>query len=780
MKKNLAVVGKNVIFSISRCPVTVSASFDVIARGSNPSNSGFFGRSVNIQGVQCNFCMMRSFGGVPLRQFLLPFSSLAAPILVRARDPSQLAVELMNAIDEGKLDIACRIYDQYLHMDGFPRKSVLSVLIVGLAESYDSHWLSKAYQLVESIFNKRKSELLEKDPLLYVAFLLSRYGLHVEASTMLRRLVEMAEFPPVTVWTVIIGQLAQTSEGALLAAELVLEFGYLFKDNRVDPRKKSNKPLLSMKPISETFHIALTGCLIFGLTKKGEQLIELMPRVGVRADGSLLIVMAQIFGKNGCIDELKKLKRHVNEANDIDVLQFRQFYDCLLSCHLKFNDLDSATGIVLEMLRRAKEAQKSLTAAKSVLNIMQNGCTDSSNGITQNQSNAAPQYFQKISDQHLSFKEFCKLKSSARFSYHVKDLLAYLSKEVGNQVKLVRSEHGILHPTEKLYAKLVRAFLDAGNITELANFLVKASKEEAPISNENSAIVQVINTLIHLELLEQAHDLLDEIRFNGIPVSSSVYCSLLKAYCKGNRILEITGLLKDAHKTGVQLDSSCYEALIQLRAHNQDISGALHLFNEMKGTGLKLKHLNREKLQVEFAGCDEASLMTELLEEIRDTREVNYGVHEWNSMIQFFCKKQLMVDAQKAFKKMRALGHFPNSQTFHSLVTAYAAIGGKYVEVTDLWGEMKLLHNSSSLEFDQELLDSLLYCFVRGGFFLRANEVINMMEARSMFVDKFKYRTLWLKYHRSLYKGKSPKIQTEAQHERREAALSFKKWLNIM
>lgn len=144
---------------------------------------------------------------------------------------------------------------------------------------------------------------------------------------------------------------------------------------------------------------------------------------------------------------------------------------------------------------------------------------------------------------------------------------------------------------------------------------------------------------------------------------------------------------------------------------------------------------------------NEADLTTRLVEEVRNGRMVDHSVHDWNNVIRFFCKKRLMHDAQKALNRMRTLGHVPNAQTFHSLVTAYAAIGGKYVEVTDLWGEMKVMANSRSMKFDQELLDSLLYCFVRGGFFLRAMEVIDMMEQSKMFIDKYKYKSLWLKYH---------------------------------
>lgn len=138
-----------------------------------------------------------------------------------------------------------------------------------------------------------------------------------------------------------------------------------------------------------------------------------------------------------------------------------------------------------------------------------------------------------------------------------------------------------------------------------------------------------------------------------------------------------------------------------------------------------------------------------------------------------------MQDAEKALKKMRSLGHAPNAQTFHSMVTGYAAVGGKYVEVTELWGEMKALAATTSMNFDQELLDSVLYTFVRGGFFVRAIEVVDMMEKENMFIDKYKYRTLFLKYHKTLHKGKAPKFQTEAQLRKREAALSFKKWVGL-
>lgn len=706
-------------------------------------------------------------------QFKFAFCTFAEPILVQAHDPSQIALELINAIDEKRYDDAWKAYEKHMHMDGFPRKSDITRLITGLAGSLDAHWLNKAYILVELAFNSQRRELLERDCLIYLSYIHARYGLPILAANVLRKLITMELYPPLKSWVGVLGHLSQSSSGAFLGAELLMELGYLFKDNRVDPRKKSNKPLLSMKPDSFAFNIALCGCLLFGYTRKAEELLELMPRIGVKPNGELLVMMTCIYEKNGRIDEIKKLKRHVDEACGLGDMEFVMFYDCLLSCHLKFGDLDSATELILDMLRKANEAKRSLSAAQSVWNAARNR-------VLQIEGLDSINKFELVKSRAPSYAEFSMDRNFSRIAEEAKESLLLISEKLKNNSQFVRSQSGILHPTEKIYAKLVRCFLETNKISDLASFLVKVSKEEPHVSIENSAVVQVILACISLNLLDQAYDLLDEMNISGVRVGSSIYTSLIKAYCKENRQGEVESLLKDARKAGVQIDASCYESLIKSNMHCNNTSRALHMFKEMKESAVsKSGHEDFEKLVEGCGNNSEANLMSKLLEEMKYAQKINSGVHDWNNVIHFFCKRKLMNDAQKALNKMRALGHIPNAQTFHSLVTGYAAVGGKYTEVTDLWGEMKLLSSSSKVKFDQELLDCLLYCFVRGGFFLRAIEVIEMMEKSEMFIDKYKYRSLWLKYHKTMYKGKAPKVQTEAQAKRREAAILFKRWIGL-
>ncbi|CAI8590898.1 unnamed protein product [Vicia faba] len=713
----------------------------------------------------------------------LYISTMAQRILVQAQDPAKVTIEIQNAISANQLHYSWKLLEQHKHMEGFPRKSLFNMVITSYVETLDIEWLEKAYELVHRASEVGRQDLLEKEVLIYLSFGLAKVRLPVMASTVLRKMIDMDHFPPVTAWSAVLAHMSQTAEGSFLAAELILEIGYLFQNNRVDPRKKNNAPLIAMKPNTNAFNIALAGCLVFEKSRKAEQLLDMMFRIGVKADADLLITMARVYERNGRRDELMKLQRHIEEASNLTDIQFRQFYNCLLTCHLKFGDLDSASNMVLEMLRKAKEARNSLASAKFLVDAakIDHNYSPRLHSLSNSEDLEIVKYEQLIRNVILSYEEFSKDRNFLKLEAESKAVLGSLSAKLQMQVDLITTVHGILQPTETIYVKLVKAFLESGKTKDLAVFLLKAEREDSPFSNDNSALVHVINSCISLGWLDQAHDLLDEMRLAGVRTGSSVYASLLKAYCVANRTADVTSLLRDARKAGIQLDSSSYEAMIQSRVLEEDTQGALQLFKEMKEARIPKVSLQCSgMLAKSVTETDEAALMTKLVQEIKDGHKVDCGVHDWNNVIHFFCKKRLMQDAEKALKKMRSLGHSPNAQTFHSMVTGYAAVGGKYLEVTELWGEMKGLASSSSIKFDQELLDSVLYTFVRGGFFIRANEVVAMMEKGKMFVDIYKYRMLFLKYHRTLYKGKAPKFQTESQLNKREAALIFKRWIGMI
>ncbi|CAA0821257.1 Pentatricopeptide repeat-containing protein -mitochondrial [Striga hermonthica] len=695
-------------------------------------------------------------------------------VLVQARDTGKLHEDLETAISEHRLEDAWGLHEQHIRVEGFARKSVFCKLIAKSAESSDVNWLGRAYALVEKAIEEHKQTLFDKDTLVYLSLGLAKFGLPIPASTILRKLVEMEDFPPVAAWSAIIAHMSINPPGSYLAAELVLEIGYLFQDGRVDPRKKCNGPLLSMKPSPTAFNIALVGCLLYGTTRKAEQLLDMIPRINMKPDAVTLIIMAHIFERNGRRDELKKLRRHIEEVPSINDTQLRQFYGCLLLCHLKFGDLESASSMVLEMLRKAKKARDSLGVANLIFEADKRGSTRASHArdVSLKDSCDTKPDTPVNGSEFLCYEEFCRDRKYSRLEAETKAILDSLVEKLQGRVELVTTERGILKPTEQVYMKLVRAFLETGKIKDLVEFLTEAEKEDSPVSADSSILFHVINSCISFSWLDKAHDLLDEMRLAGIQTPPSVYNSLLKAYHRENRANEMKSLIRDARRAGIQLDASSYESLIESRVLENDTGGALSLFKEMKEAKIIPRGGPKDS--------KEDRVMSKLLQEIKEGHGAdNTAVHDWNNVIHFFCKKRLMQDAEKALKKMRSLGHSPNAQTFHSMVTGYSAVGGKYVEVAELWGEMKSIASASGMKFDVELLDALLYTFVRGGFFARANEVAEMMEKGQMFVDKYKYRALVLKYHKTMYKGKAPKVQTESQLRKREAALAFKRWVGL-
>ena len=75
--------------------------------------------------------------------------------------------------------------------------------------------------------------------------------------------------------------------------------------------------MIAMKPNAAAFSIALAGCLLFETSRKAEELLDMMPRIGIKADANLLIIMARVYERNGQREELKKLQRHMEEAPNL-------------------------------------------------------------------------------------------------------------------------------------------------------------------------------------------------------------------------------------------------------------------------------------------------------------------------------------------------------------------------------------------------------------------------------------------------------------------------------
>ncbi|KAF5935766.1 hypothetical protein HYC85_026895 [Camellia sinensis] len=73
-----------------------------------------------------------------------------------------------------------------------------------------------------------------------------------------------------------------------------------------------------------------------------------MAQAGVIADAHIIVVISRIHQMNGQRDELKKFKDNIGQVSVSLVHHYRQFYDI---SHFKFNDVDAASGLILDIYR---------------------------------------------------------------------------------------------------------------------------------------------------------------------------------------------------------------------------------------------------------------------------------------------------------------------------------------------------------------------------------------------------------------------------------------------
>ncbi|KAH6803473.1 hypothetical protein C2S51_031720 [Perilla frutescens var. frutescens] len=185
-------------------------------------------------------------------------------------------------------------------------------------------------------------------------------------ATVLRVMLEKKSLPSLDMLQMVFLHLVKTGTGTYLASNILEEICYCLEDLNVG----------LTKPDVMIFNLVLAACVRFGASLKGQQIMELMPVVGVAADAHTAVIIARIHEMNAMRDELKKFKDSVDMIPVSLAHHYVQFYDCLLRLHFKFNDIDGASTLLLELSRyrykrsaRINELSKLLISIQNMLNL---------------------------------------------------------------------------------------------------------------------------------------------------------------------------------------------------------------------------------------------------------------------------------------------------------------------------------------------------------------------------------------------------------------------------
>ncbi|CAL0313704.1 unnamed protein product [Lupinus luteus] len=576
--------------------------------------------------------------------------------------------------------------------------------------------MRRACDLVLQIVEE-KPGFLNGDTLVKLALSLARLQMPAPASVILRLLLKKGCVPPMNLLSLIVLHLVKTEIGTCLASNFITQLCDFY--NCLNDKKSHHAVML--KPDTLIFNLVLDACVRFKLSLKGLCLVELMPLSRTVADAHSIVMIAKILEMNGLRDEMVELKHHIDRVSATYVGHYRQFYDRLLSLHFKFNDIDAAAKLVLDMNSShychidgvdRKDLQKLCFIAIGSHNLK--------NGL---KIHVEPELLQK--DSVLKVEE------------RREDLIFYRCG------KLVLSNRAL--------AKFIGGYKEEGKISELSKLLIAIRSELYSVA-ESSLCSDVIGACIRLGWLESAHDILDDVEATGSPLGRDTYVLLLSAYHKGGMQREANALLRQMKKVGLDLDG-------ELLDNSTD------------------EHIPCVETPNPLGKSDLAAALVQILKD--GDRKVCPLVYEFNSSIFFFCKAGMIEDARKAYRRMCEMKIQPTHQTFAFLLCGYSSLT-MYREITYLWGDIKRFMRSGSLVANRDLYELLLMSFLRGGYFERVMEVIGLMKDHNMYIDKWIYKNEFLRLHNNLYRSlKTSNIITEAQSKRLEHILEFKKWVAI-
>nr|KYP51482.1 Pentatricopeptide repeat-containing protein At4g17616 family [Cajanus cajan] len=573
--------------------------------------------------------------------------------------------------------------------------------------------MRKACDLVLQIV-KEKSGLLHADTLTKLALSLARLQMPSPASVILRLMLDKGCVPSMHLLSLVVFHIVKTEVGTHLASNYLFQVCDFY--NFLHDKKAHHA--VAVKPDTLVFNLVLDACVRFKLSLKGLCLIELMSLSGTMADAHSIVIISQILEMNGLRDELKELKDHIGRVSAAYVRHYRQFYDSLLSLHFKFNDIDAAAKLVVDM-------------------------TGSHN------CNVKPEC-----GKHLHNPCFIAIGSpnlKIALKIHVEPELLHKDSvlKVESRQDLIFYRGGKLVLSNRALAKFISGYKKDGRIGELSKLLLSIQEELYSVAG-SSLCFDVICACIQFGWLECAHDILDDVEATGSPLGQDTYMLLVSAYQRGGMLREAKALLKQMKKVG--LDKGLSDDAID-------------------------KHNLSEETLNSLGKADLAIALAQILNDENQT--VFPLVYNFNSCIFFFSKARMIEDALTAYRKMVAMKVQPTCQTFAFLICGYSSLG-MYREITILWGDIKRFMRSGNLEGNRDLYELLLLNFLRGGYFERVLEVISHMKDHNMYTDKWMYKSEFLRLHKNLYRSlKASNTRTEAQSKRLEHVQEFRKWVGI-
>lgn len=425
-----------------------------------------------------------------------------------------LKKKLETALKNHQVDDAWDVFKDFKRLYGFPDNVIMNRFVTVLSYSSDSSWLYKASDLTRLAL-KQNPGMLSGDVLTKLSLSLARAQMVESACSILRIMLERGYVLTLDVLRLVVMHMVKTEVGTCLASNYLVEVCDRFVELTV--LKRSSGSRNAVKPDTVLFNLVLGSCVRFGLSLKGQELIEVMAKVDVVADAYSIVIMSFIYEMNGMRDELKKFKECIGQIPPQLLCHYQHFFDNLLRLEFKFDDIGSAGRLVLDMCK-----SKDLVSVQNL-------------GFDSEKPLVLP-----VGSHHI--RSGLKIQISPKF------LQKDSSLGVDIETTFVNYANSKLGITNKTLAKLVYGYKSHGNLPELSKLLF--------LLGGSRLCADVIDACVGIGWLEAAHDILDDMDSAGHPMELATYRNVLYGYHKSKMLRNAEVLLRQMTKAGLVTDPS--------------------------------------------------------------------------------------------------------------------------------------------------------------------------------------------------------------------------------
>ncbi|EFJ34310.1 hypothetical protein SELMODRAFT_82002 [Selaginella moellendorffii] len=629
---------------------------------------------------------------------------------------------LLEALKQWKTQVAWTKFETMTKKLGvLPDRVCVSRLVAQLCHQGTAASVSKAQQIMVELRQKRKvSELVDCDAMGLLVMASARVGTAHYSLGVLRTMLELGYHPPVKVWSALVSKLGKNVDDAQLALKVFDEVCQcVAEQGMIQLHRKMER----MKPDTGAFNAALNACANIGNLERAEQLWELMPAFGVKANTLTFNVMIKLYAR---VEKLDKLEQILHTMADADVDPDATTFNSLVAAFVGLGELSLAESIV-QSLRGEGEHQTRV-----------------------------PALLPKLREHSAKFQPDVRTYTTLMKGYvqhnRVSDAMQLL-------VAMQQEKTSAAMPNEVTFTTAIRACAKMGLLDEARVILQEMATQKV------AANVVTYNTLLQgvcvfpITDMKRALEIVEDMKEAGVELDVVSYNTLINGYLEAGDNEQALAAFTRMREAKVPASKVTYGTLMKAFARSGRTELVVKVFTQMAlDPRVRVDVVAWNTLIDAYARAGLEQDATRALEDMK-SRGFSPTNATYNTLVKTYGR----------------------SRNFGLLILLWKEINARSVEEDSAAVRDKPLV-VGALKPDAALLDSLIDSFVRGGYFQLALQVVDCMDRQGIHSGraKAKYKRLYVELYANLYTSRHTSERRKSKTaERRRAVEAFKFWVGL-